>query len=785
MTPRRHFAILHDNMEKLEKQFFAKKAGDGEEKREAHEDVLSAPIADRKKELQKEVLPLPIEADEKEGKVFVLQTELPVASEHWEAGSLVPRPEDFRHFTLDQRTLETIEKIATAVELKEPCLLEGETSTSKTSSIEYLAMRTRNQVIRMNLNGQTDTSELIGKFVPNDGQLYIAFKQLLAHPELLAEQSRAILQRADSEGRGLTLIESEKIAQAENMKVPDWRWQNGIIPDAMINGYWVILDEVNLGEPQVLERINPVLERNPSLTLSENEGMKIGAGGENSVHQHFRIFATMNPAEYSGRQPMSPAYKDRWTSYKFVEAPSDEDYAAMMELMVYGEQPKVEIKGKKYRGEKTDPMFSVLQEIPNFRGFIGKMAKFQTTIEDLARRRVIGKDKKEQYIFTRRGLIEFLDYLEYKKVIDRATRARSSIKEDPKEIILRAIQYHYLDKIKGASSDDLKKVEDQLDAIGISEENWTHKFEDFQEKEESREEEEESREEENKEKKEGEGRDPEKFFKEVFDWISKNSDWKPKDSWSWGISKDDSLVDMYMSNVDKIPPEYIDKAMASIDFTQGRSGTGISSLLEQLTDKKIISVAAKKDNKWYLEIVSADGEKVVAEKSKETEEGEEFKVGEEVLISETSSEFSTHKGEKGVIEDITDEGLKIKVGSCIHVFSRKNIIKKKEGEKIDEEKDEADESSEKEIEEKEKREYKTAAGEMYIFDVSRKACEPFGFYPGDRVRTSGKQMATVIGVCDNKLWFHIDGGNGASYWGESRKEDFKRRGFELVKKAEK
>ena len=56
--------------------------------------------------------------------------------------------------------------VAQAVALREPCLLEGVTSTSKTSSILYLAALLNQPVVRLNLNGQTDTGELVGRFVP-------------------------------------------------------------------------------------------------------------------------------------------------------------------------------------------------------------------------------------------------------------------------------------------------------------------------------------------------------------------------------------------------------------------------------------------------------------------------------------------------------------------------------------------------------------------------------------------------------------------------------------------
>lgn len=430
-------------------------------------------------------IPPPVERDELAGKVYILETEIPFNPV---GGESVPKAERFRHFTLDQRTLETLEKIATAVELKEPCLLEGETSTSKTSSIEYLAMMSNNEVARFNLNGQTDTSELVGKFVPNDGQLQIKFEDLLHTTETLSQPSQEIIQRAQAEKRALTLIESQQIAQAEHLKIADWRWQDGIDVQAKKKGQWLILDEINLAEAQILERLNSQLESNPSITLTENGGTVVRRLNEEEMelyhqgklpgveplHPNFRIFGTMNPAEYSGRQPMSPAYKDRWTSYKFVIPPSAKDYSDMLSLMIYGKQPSISIRGTQYESPKIQGMFPVLEKIPGFIGFILKITKFQEAIEKLAKNREIGKGKKEPYIFTRRGLIEFLTYLENKSIIDRKTKSSTSIATDPKKVILRAIQYYYLDKI--SNPEDLKKVKDQLDMIGISESNWLHKF---------------------------------------------------------------------------------------------------------------------------------------------------------------------------------------------------------------------------------------------------------------------------------------------------------------------
>jgi MoxR-like ATPase len=88
----------------------------------------------------------------------------------------------------------------------------------------------------------------------------------------------------------------------------------------------------------------------------------------------------------------------------------------------------------------------------------------------------------------------------------------------------------------------------------------------------------------------------------------------------------------------------------------------------------------------------------------------------------------------------------------------------------------------KSSEEPETRQYIERGGEdVGTFVISREACEPFGFYPGERVITSESgRLATVIGVKDDNLWFHRDGDDGASFWSGNKKEDFESRGFCVI-----
>lgn len=408
---------------------------------------------------QRRETPLPIEVNKNEGSVLVLEAEI---SYNQEGGPLVPDIKKFDHFTLDEHTLKILHKVAGAVEQDLPLLLEGDTAATKTSAIEYLAAVTNHEVIRLNLSGQTDTSELIGKFVPNDGQVQLEFEKLIQNLDHLKPLSRDIVEKTSQEGRELTKMESQIIAKEAGLQVAEWRWQDGAVPQAMKNGSWLILDEFTFADPSVRERLNSVLERGRSLVLSENGGVKIGPGGDHEIDKRFKIFATTNPADFGGRIPLTPAEARRWSRYMYVNSPPKESYIAMMNFMAYGEQPKVTIKGQEYKTDDVTPIYKKLRRIPRFREMIQMLASFHFGVEKLAKDKTIGKNRKRPYVFTRDNLINLLEFLEKKTILDRKTRKREDAQQNPNKLLNRALEETYFDFI--VDDDDRQKVKDVFNA---------------------------------------------------------------------------------------------------------------------------------------------------------------------------------------------------------------------------------------------------------------------------------------------------------------------------------
>lgn len=151
-----------------------------------------------------------------------------------------------------------LEMIARGIKDNLPVLIIGETGSGKTSFIRYLAHQTNNSFRRMNLNGQTTTDELVGHYTVDD-------------------------------------------------KEKGMRWIKGVLYEAMEQGHWLLLDELNAGLPEVLFALQSVLDDDHFLIAYEHEKEVI------RPHANFRLFATMNPSlEYAGTKDLNKALLSRF-----------------------------------------------------------------------------------------------------------------------------------------------------------------------------------------------------------------------------------------------------------------------------------------------------------------------------------------------------------------------------------------------------------------------------------------------------------------------------------------
>ena len=89
-----------------------------------------------------------------------------------------------------------------------------------------------------------------------------------------------------------------------------FEWVDGPLTTAMKNGDIILIDEINLADDAVLERLNSVLEPGRTLLLAEKGG---AAAEVITAAPAFRIVATMNPGGDHGKRELSPALMNRFT----------------------------------------------------------------------------------------------------------------------------------------------------------------------------------------------------------------------------------------------------------------------------------------------------------------------------------------------------------------------------------------------------------------------------------------------------------------------------------------
>ncbi|KAJ1361783.1 hypothetical protein KIN20_021124 [Parelaphostrongylus tenuis] len=227
-----------------------------------------------------------LNAEEKEkvhakiASTFHVATNIPMVLPHGEAGGYISvegywiergpeLPKSDGNYVLTKTVKRNLAEIARITSSgRFPVLLEGETSTGKTSIICHLARITGNLITRINNHEYTDIQEYIGSYV------------------------------GDAQGR---LV-----------------FREGALVKAVRDGGWVILDELNLAPSDVIEALNRLLDDNRELFVPELNSVI-------RAHARFRLFATQNPAGcYGGRKRLSRALMSRFVVLRFSQLPMDE-----------------------------------------------------------------------------------------------------------------------------------------------------------------------------------------------------------------------------------------------------------------------------------------------------------------------------------------------------------------------------------------------------------------------------------------------------------------------------
>lgn len=312
-----------------------------------------------------------------------------------------------------------LEKIAICVVLDEPCLLVGDTGCGKTTMVQHCAEIFRKKLWVYNMNPNSDAIDLIGGFKPLD--VKVLLKQLLSKylrrfdevgntkanekfldnlRGLLINKNYVLLMQCLLESLNPIKIKIQKKFQSNPSKMNEtlrkwdklqkqlenflnnrdkidsnlaFHYVEGSLISALKNGDWILIDEINLANNEVLQRVLPILE-GESLLLYDKGDLKTI-----KRHKDFRLLACMNPGKDIGKKELPENIRAKFTEF-FIE-----DIEQKQDLLIFIERQI----GYLYKSEICEKLVEIFmefkQDIQNHLLDSGNNRRLHVSLRNLAR----------------------------------------------------------------------------------------------------------------------------------------------------------------------------------------------------------------------------------------------------------------------------------------------------------------------------------------------------------------------------------------------------------------
>ena len=319
----------------------------------------------------------------------------------------------YKNFINDKYTNYLQQKFAVSFKMGEPILVEGGTSTRKTTTVMKMCADLGWEVYYINLNGSIDVENLMGKYIPN------VKRKEVTDPEY---------KFADGN------ITSGLRQEDEKIKV-------------------IILDEINATNPAVLKRLNEVLdavEKDGQVILTEDASEAVKVKSSKT-----KVVGLMNPPGegFLGVEPLSKELIRRWVYHKGPsELPGESfDYSIDYEL---GLVPKTEEMPSDSFLVASENVISIeqMREIPGIRETASLYKEFHKAAKEALKIRKIAQDQPQNFMFDdneeRRRVFKFI---------------RTFYRGDITETFQRALRYFYSSKLQDA--EDKEFLEEQIKHI--------------------------------------------------------------------------------------------------------------------------------------------------------------------------------------------------------------------------------------------------------------------------------------------------------------------------------
>ena len=221
-------------------------------------------------------------------------------------------PEQVKNIVLTKSMIRLLTLMSSALKNNEPVLLVGDTGCGKTMACQVIAELFGTELNILNAHENTETGDIIGSQRPirNTQQLEASFRkdfELAAGfiplpspgstPDL-KELFNAYQSLPPNLKQQIPLELRQRLEENGSKASSLFAWSDGALVRSMRAGCHFLLDEVNLAEDSVLERMNSVLEPSRTILLAEKGSLDSFV----KAHENFQFLATMNAGGEVGKQ---------------------------------------------------------------------------------------------------------------------------------------------------------------------------------------------------------------------------------------------------------------------------------------------------------------------------------------------------------------------------------------------------------------------------------------------------------------------------------------------------
>lgn len=255
-------------------------------------------------------------------------------------GAIIPRARTLQKSVYPglvplQCNFQTLETAIQCINNSLPMIIVGPTNSGKTCLVRFLAQLVGAEVDEFAMTSDVDSMDILGGYEQVDltkavskiiDELYqelevnvvIGFIKQLEKPDFLKStlelmkkirNSKTTVATYEAFHAQYSLYQSEYGSEAtqatynksevlmhkiETDKRVKFEWFDGQLVQAVEKGHWLVLDNANLCNPSVLDRLNSLLETNGLLVINECNA-EDGTPRTLKPHPLFRLFITMDP----------------------------------------------------------------------------------------------------------------------------------------------------------------------------------------------------------------------------------------------------------------------------------------------------------------------------------------------------------------------------------------------------------------------------------------------------------------------------------------------------------